>query len=114
MSGYDAHRRSGPHDRRNLGETFIEKDLKQLKKLSDLKKLEATSQSVLQYLTADDVVTAIVQVNEPGYVPVGVDVRARISESIFTAEFRAAVLQALEGDPKVKSIALSRPQQLID
>lgn len=108
------HRRSGPNDRHNPGETLIEKELKQLKKLSDLKKLEAAPQSALKHITADQVVMAIVQVNEPGYVPADLDVRARISDSIFTAEFRAAVLQALEADPKVKSIALSRPQQLID
>lgn len=89
-------------------------DLKRLKKLSELTKLEAAPPSALAVAGDNPTVSAIIQVTEPNYVPPAVRVRARIDPRLFTADFRRAVLTELEADPKVLSVALSRPQQLID
>jgi hypothetical protein len=53
-------------------------------------------------------VEVIVKVNAPDYVPAGVQVRAQISPTIFTAVIRGADLQRLENDTGVKSIAVSQ------
>jgi hypothetical protein len=89
-------------------------DLKQLKRMSDLGKLESAPASVLGEEGGDPMLTAIMQVTVPHYVPPEVQVRARIDPLLFTAEFPRESLSELEGDPRVKSISLARPQQLID
>jgi hypothetical protein len=89
-------------------------DLKQLKKLSDLRKLESVPPSVLGEEAEDPMVTAIVQVSVPDYVPPEIRVRARIDPVLFTAVFPRRALDGLESDPKVRSVSLSRPQKLID
>jgi hypothetical protein len=55
----------------------------------------------------------IVKVNEPNYVPDGVAVRAQISDAIFTSVIASDVLQRLEDDPKVESVAVSRKLRTI-
>lgn len=59
---------------------------------------------------SDSPVTAIIKVSEPGYIPQGVEVRARISPQIFTATSILKNLLQLEEDPLVVSIA--PPRQL--
>jgi hypothetical protein len=56
----------------------------------------------------DQEVAAIVKVAEPGYVPEGVTPRATISEAIFTADLTGSQLAALERDPRVVSVELSK------
>jgi hypothetical protein len=58
-------------------------------------------------------VTAIVKVREPGYVPCGFRVRARIDETLFTAECEGAALRAVEGDERVESVALRQRLQRV-
>lgn len=60
------------------------------------------------------VLEAIVKVTEPGYVPRGVTVRSRIDETMLTGEASASSLPALDSDPKVVSVSLSRPLRIID
>jgi hypothetical protein len=55
---------------------------------------------------ADDPLTAVVEVTEPGYRPSDVDVRADLSETLFTARIRPSALDALDRDPRVASIEL--------
>lgn len=57
-------------------------------------------------------VTAIIKVKRPGYRPAGLKVRSNISDEIFTAEFPADQLAALELDPEIVSVALSRALQV--
>lgn len=52
----------------------------------------------------DDPLTAVVEVSEPGYRPSDVDVRAELSETLFTARIRPSTLAALDRDPRVTSI----------
>ena len=59
-------------------------------------------------------VEAIIRVNEDGYVPPGVTVRARIDATMMTAEAPASVLPQLECDPKVASVAVSRRLRVIE
>lgn len=87
-------------------------ELAQLRKLSDLDKVEAAPPSVLGAPT--DPVTAIIRVAEPLYVPHHVQVRARVSPLIFTAQFPADALEEIEADEKVESISLSRPLRMIE
>ena len=89
-------------------------DLEHLKKLSELDKLESAPLSVLQTAAEGEMATAIVKVREPNYVPPKVRVRAQIHPTLFTAEFPVAVLGELQSDPKVQSVALSRPLKLIE
>lgn len=57
---------------------------------------------------------AIFKVSEGGYVPDGVDVRAKIDETMFTGNFPASLEARLRGDEKVVSIALNERLQKID
>ena len=63
---------------------------------------------------ADQLLSAIVKVNEPGYVPEAADNRARISDTLFTANVRRAGLEALEEDPRVESVELNERLDQID
>lgn len=63
---------------------------------------------------ADEMLSAIVKVSEPGYVPAVADERARISDTLFTANVRRAGLDALEEDPRVESVELNKRLGLID
>jgi len=59
-------------------------------------------------------VEMIVKVAEDGYVPSGVRLRARVDPKMFTAEASPKVLDALEQDPKVTSVSVSRPLNIIE
>lgn len=65
-------------------------------------------------LAPDQLVLAIVQVREPGYVPPGIHVRSRIDDKLFTAEFPAGRLIDLRADERVASVELSRRLKQID
>jgi hypothetical protein len=80
-------------------------------KLEDLHKLE--SSSVLPLATnPSQVVQAIIQVKDADYVPKGVKVRASISPHLLTADLLQGDLPALELDPKVESISISKRLKL--
>jgi hypothetical protein len=59
-------------------------------------------------------VEMIVKVKEKNYVPSGVKVRSRIDPMMFTCEAPAETLERLEDDPKVTSVAVSRPLRIIE
>jgi hypothetical protein len=63
---------------------------------------------------ANETLSAIVKVSEAGYVPEAADQRARISDTLFTANVRRDLLGALEDDPRVVSVELSERLGLID
>jgi hypothetical protein len=74
---------------------------------NDLDKLEfASAESDLP--AAEDQVEAIVKVTSPGYVPKGVKLRARVDEQLFTASFPGKLLPALNDDPNVEAVSLSK------
>ena len=56
----------------------------------------------------------IVKVNKAGYVPRSVRLRARIDETMFTCDAKAGELQALEDDPCIESVSVSRPLRVVD
>jgi hypothetical protein len=62
----------------------------------------------------DETLTAIIEVNEPGYVPGAADRRAPISEKLFTANVQRRRLGDLQRDPRVVSIELSERLGRID
>lgn len=65
-------------------------------------------------MPANETLSAVVKVNEAGYVPDATDQRARISDTLFTANVRRDLLDALEEDPRVVSVELSERLGLID
>jgi hypothetical protein len=58
-------------------------------------------------------VLAIIRLKHAGYRPAGIQVRSEISGELITAEFNAETLAALELDPEIQSIAISRPVQAV-
>jgi hypothetical protein len=57
-------------------------------------------------VAADRPLTAVVEVTKPGYRPSGVDVRAVITDTLFTAVVRPSALAGLDQDPHVVSVEL--------
>jgi hypothetical protein len=53
-------------------------------------------------------VQVIVRVSEDGYVPPCVEMRARISEVLFTAQLASGDIEQLRTDPRVVSVGFSR------
>ena len=80
--------------------------------LEDLKHLKI-EETLDEEPTAGSV-KAIVRVKEPGYVPEGVRVRARIDDQMFTAEMPADRVRALREDARVQSVEVSKPLPKID
>ena len=78
------------------------------------RKLRGPLADSLADVAAGETLAAIVKVNEAGYVPDATDPRARISETLFTANVRRELLGALEDDPRVVSVELSERLGLID
>jgi hypothetical protein len=64
--------------------------------------------------SADEAVTAVVEVAQPGYRPSGVDVRGVITDTLFTARVRPSALAGLDEDPRVVSIELGSRLDQID
>ncbi len=56
----------------------------------------------------------IVKVNVAGYVPSGVRLRARIDDMLFTCEAPADRLHELEADPRIDSVSVSRPLDIVE
>ena len=65
-------------------------------------------------LDPNEVVEAILKLRTPNYVPVGVDVRARIDATMFTGTFPARVLEQIDADADVISVALSKRLRIIE
>jgi hypothetical protein len=82
--------------------------------LDELKVLESTETSAASSIDSDETLTAIFKVREPDYIPAGVMVRSRIDEYMFTGSFIASILPELDSDQNVKSVALSKPLQMIE
>jgi hypothetical protein len=57
---------------------------------------------------------AIVKVNVDGYVPEHVELRQRIDGEMFTAEFDSDLLDELEEDEGVASVAVSEKLDIIE
>lgn len=62
----------------------------------------------------DEPVEVVVEVAEAGYHPAGVDVRAQISDTIFTATVATADLAGLDRDPLVVAVELGSSLDQID
>ena len=62
------------------------------------------SGEALRNLDREEPLVATIKVSQKGYVPSGVEVRARISPLIFTANIPYEVLAQLEQDPAVVAI----------
>jgi hypothetical protein len=78
---------------------------------SQLRELESQSARPRSCET-DTQLTGIVKVTTAGYRPSQVRVRSVIGSHIFTADFSAADLSAIESDPQVEAVALSQPLPL--
>ena len=89
-----------------MGQETIAVDFDDLK---DLKTEEAREEE-----PSGEPVKAIVRVKEPGYVPEGVQVRARIDDQMFTAEMPASRVRALREDARVQSVEVSKLLPKID
>lgn len=63
-----------------------------------------SGEEVLDEQNQDVFLVATIKVSEAGYIPAGVEVRARISPLIFTANIPPEVLPQLEQDPIVLAI----------
>jgi hypothetical protein len=62
----------------------------------------------------DEPLAVVIEVAEPGYRPAGVDVRAVLSETLFTATVAAADLAGLDRDPRVVAVELGGRLDQID
>jgi hypothetical protein len=60
---------------------------------------------------AAETVDVIVKVAQPGYVPPGFRVRARVDACLFTAQCEGAALARVESDSNVVSVSLARRLQ---
>jgi hypothetical protein len=63
---------------------------------------------------ADEPMTAVVEVTEPGYRPSGVDIRGFITDTLLTGWIRPSALGSLDQDPRVASIELGSQTDQID
>lgn len=78
--------------------------------LDELHKVESSSVIPLAR-QGSEMVQGIIKVTKPDYVPECVHLRASMGPHIFTAEFKQADLAALESDPKVESVSISKNLQ---
>lgn len=71
-------------------------------------KLDATPSDLVRLIQADPnvVQASIFEVSEPNYVPPGVTVRARISSTLFTGNYRIGELERIATDEKVARIGM--------
>lgn len=77
----------------------------------DLKKVESSGARPV-VSDRDALVTAIIRVNSPNYLPKGVSLRSKVGPFLFTAEFPAKQLEILESDANVEAVSISRPMPL--
>jgi len=78
--------------------------------LDELHKVESSSVIPLAR-QGSEMVQGIIKVTNADYVPECVRLRASMSPHIFTAEFKHGDLAALESDPKVESVSISKKLQ---
>lgn len=76
---------------------------------AEASKLEPDTARQAQASEVDAEVAVIVKVTEDGYVPPGVQVRARLSPRLFTARLVPADLERLQQDTRVDSVATAKP-----
>lgn len=86
-------------------------DQDRLKQIAGLRKVEPVPASTAGAHQDHDLVAAIFKVTEPEYVPAGIQVRARVSPTIFTGAFRFGLLAVLEQDDRVARVSLPRQPQ---
>jgi hypothetical protein len=77
-------------------------------------KLKGTLVGRLSEVADDELLAAVVEVVEPGYVPAAVERRAAISERLFTANVRKRDLPRLARDPRVTAIEPTERLGLIE
>lgn len=56
----------------------------------------------------EQIVSAILKVNIPNYVPSDILLRTRFNNLIFSAQFTVAQLSLVENDPYVESVEISK------
>ena len=79
-----------------------------------LKKMESPPGALREGPLEDDQrVLVLVKLRSPGEVPEYVTARATMGEQMFSAEVSGRDLKALEADPKVESVSISRQLPLI-
>lgn len=86
----------------------------EVERIEGARKVSGPLADSLGDMPANETLSAVVKVNEAGYVPDATDQRARISDTLFTANVRRDLLDALEEDPRVVSVELSERLGLID
>lgn len=62
----------------------------------------------------NETVSAVIKVSEADYVPKNVQLRSRIDAYLIIVECRYGAISLLETDPRVDSVDLPRPLQMID
>jgi len=67
-----------------------------------------------QDIANDEKLTAIVKVKKSGYVPDNMELRSRIDETMFTAEFYSQLIESLEEDEAIESVSISKETQIVD
>ena len=82
--------------------------------LSKLSKLEYASGKTHKPADADEKLEAIVRVKQDDYVPAQVKLRARIDSQMFTGIVQACDLKAVESDPMVEAVSVSKPLRIVD
>ncbi|MFV1964087.1 MAG: hypothetical protein ACC628_01595 [Pirellulaceae bacterium] len=61
-----------------------------------------------------ETVEAVCKVNVPNYVPDGVQLRARIDTTMFTATMPSCDVEKVQSDPQVESVEISKRLRIID
>jgi hypothetical protein len=79
-----------------------------------LPKLRATPRQLASTQAAGKAVPAILRVAQSGYVPPGVEPRAWIEPTLYTANVSPAALEQLAHDPGIIACELSQPLQQTD
>lgn len=74
-----------------------------------LTKVTGLGEARLARLPDDQPLTATIRVASPRYLPAGLHLRARISDTLFTADLIKEQLADLERDPHVLAVELAEP-----
>ena len=75
---------------------------------SKLKKVEYDLNAHLG-LAPESIVSVIVKVKQANYIPQLVNVRATISDTIFTADCKVSDIPTIEKDALVEQVSMSKP-----
>ncbi|MGW1343025.1 hypothetical protein ACWCOV_18380 [Kribbella sp. NPDC002412] len=82
--------------------------------LDRYRKVRTRTSRLLDAEAGDQLLTAVVEVTEPGYSPPGLDVRGFITDTLLTCRVRPSALAELDQDPRVASIELGSQTDQID